>query len=365
VAAEVKGLGMTRRFRVGLIGYGAAGRFFHAPLIGAVEGLELAAVVSGDAARVAACLPDVRVLAGPDALLADPDIDLVVIATPNRLHAPLARAALEQGRNVVVEKPITETWAEAKGLADLAAERGLLLSAFHNRRWDGDFLTLRRLTASGELGRPVELESRFDRFRPHILGRWREQAGLGAGVWFDLGPHLLDQALMLFGRPEWLWADIAAVRERAVVDDEFHVVLGYPGLRVVLRSSTLQAAETPRFSLACEGGAFVKYGLDPQEAVLRRGERPGGPGWGADPRHGVVSRGVDRLVSPLAAEPGDWRRYYEGVRDALAGAGPNPVTPAQACEVMALLELARESSASGRRLVLSGDERLVSASPWP
>ena len=349
---------------VGLIGYGLASRVFHAPLIDAAQGLRLAAVVSSDPAKVAADYPEVPVVATPEALFDDAEVELVVIATPNHLHAPLARQALERGRHVVVDKPFTETLQQARDLAALASRQGLLLSVFQNRRYDADFLSLRRILAEGAVGRPVALESRFDRFRPQPTQRWRDRPGVGAGVWFDLGAHLVDQALVLFGPPQALYADIAAVRDGAQVDDDFHVVLSYPRLRVVLRASSLAAAETPRFSLLGEAGAYEKFGFDTQEAALRRRERPGGSGsWGADPHPGLLTRGEPRLETPVEQEPGDYPRYYAAVHDALRGGGDNPVTPEEACDVMAILELARESSAQGRRLSLAGTGRWLSR--WP
>jgi predicted dehydrogenase len=278
----------------------------------------------------------------------------VVIATPNHLHAAQACSALEHGKHVVVDKPLTETLAEAQALAELAEGHGRLLSVFQNRRWDADFLTLQRLLAEGAVGRPVLLESRFDRDRPRPTDRWRERPSAGAGFWFDLGAHLVDQALVLFGEPEALYADIAAMREGGQVDDDFIVILSYPRLRVVLRSTSLAAAETPRFSLIGEAGVYRKFGLDTQEARLRGSERPGDPGWGADPRPGVLTRGEPRVETAVEQTPGDYRRYYEAVRDALLGVGDNPVSPAHACKVMAILELARVSAAEGRRLPFGG-----------
>ncbi|NTW97119.1 MAG: oxidoreductase, partial [Oscillochloris sp.] len=218
---------MSRPLRVGLAGYGFAGKTFHAPLIAETPGLVLFAVASSDPAKVHADWPGVAVLPSPEALCAHPEVDLVVVATPNATHHQIARAALLAGKPVVVDKPFTVSIAEAEDLAALADERGLMLAVFHNRRWDSDFLTLRRLIESGRLGRVVYLESHFDRFRPTVRQRWREQAGPGGGIWYDLGPHLIDQALLLFGPPESLYADIGAQRDGASTDDYFHVTLRY------------------------------------------------------------------------------------------------------------------------------------------
>jgi predicted dehydrogenase len=331
---------MPAPLRGGLVGYGFAGKTFHAPLIAAVPGLALAAVASRDPAKVAADWPGVPVERSPEALCARPDLDLVVVATPNDTHYPLARAALRAGKHVVVDKPFTVAVAEAEELAALAEARGLVLSVFHNRRWDSDFLTLRRLVDTGALGRVVSLESRFDRFRPAVRDRWRERPGPGAGLWYDLGPHLVDQALVLFGPPDSVHADIAAQRDGAGVDDYFHVTLRYGPLRVILGASMLAAAPTPRFVAQGTAGGFVKYGLDPQEDALKAGLRPPAPGWGADPRPGALTTWP--RDTPTTAEapalPGDYPAYYAGVRDAILGLGPNPVPPAEALAVMRIIE---------------------------
>ncbi|MCW5662725.1 MAG: oxidoreductase [Piscinibacter sp.] len=328
--------------RVGLIGYGFAGQTFHAPLIAGVPGLVLAAVASRDAAKVKADFPDAQVDADPYALLQRPELDLVVIASPNDSHHPLARAALAAGRHVVVDKPFTLTLAQARELEALAAQRGRLLSVFHNRRWDGDFLTLRALLAAGTLGRVVHVESRFDRYRPQVRARWRETAQPGAGLWFDLAPHLLDQALQLFGTPRAMRVDRAALRDAAQADDWFCARLRYQRLEVTLSASTLAAAPGPRFVVHGTAGSWVKHGLDAQEDALKSGARPAwphGPDWGRDGGRSVVTRAVGEALvdEPLPLQPGRYGDYYAGIRDALRGTAPNPVPPDQAVAVMALL----------------------------
>ncbi len=335
--------------RVGLIGYGYAGRTFHAPLIAGVPGLRLAAVASRDAARVHADFPAAEVLADAHALLRRADLDLVVIASPNDSHYPLARAALAAGRHVVVDKPFTLTLAEARELGALAHARGRLLAVFHNRRWDGDFLTLRELVARGTLGRAVQLESAFDRFRPAVRARWREAAAPGGGLWFDLGPHLLDQALQLFGWPERITLDAATLRDGGLSDDWFQALLAYPRCRVLLRAGMLAAAPAPRFVLHGTEGSWVKQGLDPQEEALKAGARPTWPpqaGWGEDTQASTLTRlhGEALRSEPWPLQPGRQGTFYAGVRDALRGMAPNPVPPDEAIAVMALLELGRRSA---------------------
>lgn len=345
---------MSEALNVALVGYGFVGRVFHAPLIATTPGLRLHTVVSRDAAKVHADLPDVRVLAEPAHAFADGAIDLVVVAAPNAVHASLAIAALQAGRHVLVDKPFTTSLDEARRVLEVARATGRLASVFQNRRWDSDFLALRSLLESGALGEPAELHSHFDRFRPQVPDRWRERAGPGAGLWFDLGPHLVDQALQLFGMPLSIQADIAAQRADAVVDDWFHVVLRYPRLRVVLHAGALVAANTLRLAAHGTGGSYVKHGLDPQEDALRAGTVPGAGDWGHDPSPGILTTiGETGPVARVFDGPrGDYRACYAAMRDAILGRGEPPVTPAQALELMQVLEAGVASAASGRRIAL-------------
>lgn len=341
---------------VALIGYGFAGRTFHAPLIGGVPGLRLARVVSSDADRVRADLADVQVSRTPDAVWSDPSIGLVVIATPNITHEPLARAALEAGKHVVVDKPFVLDTARARALAELSAARGRLLSVFQNRRWDSDFLAVRAAIESGRLGDVAHFESRIERFRPQVRERWREQAVPGAGLWWDLGPHLVDQALLLFGVPDSVQASFARQRAGASVDDWAHVVLAYARRRVVLHAGMVAAGGMPRFAVHGDRASAVKAKADRQEAQLIAGLRPGQPRWGADDDPLRIHAGEgDEMILP--APDGDQSRYYAAVRDALSGAGPNPVDPPQAIAVMAVLEAAIESARDGRRVEPALDAR--------
>ena len=338
-----------------LVGYGYAGRTFHAPLLRSVDGLDLRVVVSSQGADVRAQLPGVRVVALLDDALDAADVDLVVIATPNHVHFAEASRALARGKHVVVDKPIALTAKEARTLAAEARAAGRVLSAFHNRRWDSDFLTLRGIAESGLLGRIVELESRFDRFRPDVRDRWRERAGPGAGVFYDLGPHLIDQALVLFGRPRTVFADLATQREGAIVTDSFHVVLSYPSLRVVLRATSLAAVETPRFAVHGTHGSWLKHGTDPQEAVLRAQGSPTDPDFGVDPHDGILTlaraKGTLRTES-TPSSPGNYRRYYELLRDSIVAGAPCPVTADDAVAVMEILDAGIASADTGRRVSL-------------
>ena len=344
--------------RAGLVGYGFAGQTFHAPVLSAVPGLELAAVASSQPHKVHADWPGVAVVPDVSALVARPDIDLIVVATPNAQHHPVAKAALEAGKHVVVDKPFTLDVAEARELELLSRRNNRLLAVYQNRRFDSDFLTLKELLASGELGRPVYLESHFDRFRPEVKERWREQAVPGAGLWVDLGSHLLDQAVQLFGRPDTIQLDTAVLRDGAVVEDYFHAVLRYETgphapLRVVLHSTTLAAHAAPRYIVHGTLGSYVKDGVDTQEDALRAGQRPPAEGWGVDPLDGELSLagpGGTFTRRSIPTRAGNYVDYYAAVRDAILGQGSNPVPPEQAVALMELLDLGRQSAREGRAI---------------
>ncbi|KAF0814010.1 scyllo-inositol 2-dehydrogenase (NADP(+)) [Andreprevotia sp. IGB-42] len=342
---------MTAPLRVALLGYGYASKTFHAPLIVAT-GMQLAAVQSSSAAKVHADWPDAVVHADAAAVFADPAINLVVIATPNDTHYPLAHAALLAGKHVVVDKPFTLTVAEARKLDALAATQQRVLSVFHNRRWDADFLTIKALIEAGALGEVAQFESHFDRFRPEVRQRWREGAGPGAGLWYDLGPHIIDQALQLFGPPLAVFADLAQRRSGAQSVDDAHVLLRYANRRVVLSASMLVAGGSPRFVVHGAQASFIKYGLDTQEDMLKAGARPGCTGWGHDTRHGELLIGTagepERQALPTL--PGDYRQYYAGVRDAISQGTANPVPAHQAIMVMEVLELAMRSGEARQEL---------------
>ena len=323
--------------RVGLVGYGLAGATFHAPLIRACSRMELSAVL---ATREAPCRVSTL-----DELIEHSD--LVVVASPNATHFPVARAALEVGRHVVVDKPFTVSLEEADALIALARQRQRVLTVFHNRRWDGDFLTVRKILPA--LGTVSLFEAHWDRFRPAIKQGWREQSAPGSGLLNDLGPHLIDQALALFGMPDALSADVQSQRAGAQVDDYFDLILHYGRMRARLAASTLIAEPRPRFVVHGDAGSFVKFGLDPQEAQLKRGADPRDEGFGVDDRDGTLTDPAGARTT-VPTENGRYLTFYEGVAAAILDGAPVPVDPADARAGLMLIDLARQSSRAGRLL---------------
>jgi len=326
--------------RVGLAGYGLAGATFHAPLVRACERMELAGVLTSREAPSA-----VRTL---DELIEVSD--LVIVATPNRTHFPIAKAALEAGRHVVIDKPFTVTVEEADQLIALAAEKRRKLSVFQNRRWDGDYLTVRSVLP--ELGDVRLFEAHWDRFRLHIRDSWKEEPEDGNGLLADLGPHLIDQALQLFGIPDSLQADITTQRTEAKVDDYFEITLHYGAMRAVLCASTLVAEPRPRFAIHGSGGSFVKHGLDPQEEQLKGGANPLGADYGVDPVFGTLT-GADGSRRAITTKRGCYMSFYEGVADAILNDTGMPVDAADAREIMRFIALAKDSARDGLRIPIS------------
>lgn len=339
---------------VGLVGFGLAGQVFHAPFF-APAGLAFRAAVTSKPGALAARYPAAEAVPDIDTLLAREDVDLVVVAAPNIEHAPIARRALEAGRHVLVDKPFTITSADADMLIALANARGLVLSVYQNRRWDADFLTLRREIAGGRLGEIVAFESRYDRYKAAGLREWRGRALPGSGLLYDLGPHLVDQALVLFGMPDWLTADLATQVEGGAIDDAFLIRMGKGQLRITLTAGTLVAAHATRFAVHGRKGSFVKTGMDVQEDLLRAGTSPTEPGFGIEPESqwATFVPADGGAAEPVPSETGRYLTFYEKLREAIETGGPPPVEAKDARDVIRLVEAAHASDAEGRRIALA------------
>jgi len=334
--------------RVGLIGYGLAGEVFHAPLIASEPGLDLALIVTGNPERRERAErghPDAAVLGTVDELWARAgELDLVVVAAPNRAHVPLAEAAIEARVPVVVDKPLAGTAAEARRLVEAAERAGVMLTVFQNRRFDGDFLTARRLIEQGELGNVFRWESRFERWEPQLEEGWRELAAAeeGGGVLLDLGSHLVDQALQLFGPARTVYGELDSRRAGAQVDDDAFVAITHEsGVRSHLWMSATAAQLGPRFRVLGDRAAFVKYGLDPQEPALAAGARPGDAGWGLEPDELWGLLGTVDATQRVPTEAGAYERFYARVAAALRDDGPPPVDPRDSVAALEVLDAAR------------------------
>lgn len=340
--------------RVALIGYGLAGASFHSPFIATTPAMALRAIVTRDPERRARAMhdhPQARLVDDADALWRQAsELDLVVVATPNRTHVPLARAALEAGLAVVVDKPFAPTAAEGEALIREARQRALPLTVYHNRRWDGDFITIRRLVAAGSLGTIFRFESRFDRWRPTPKGTWRERGdpAEAGGILYDLGSHLIDQALVLLGPVTSVYAELDRRRAGVEADDDSFLALAHAsGARSHLGMSAVAAQPIVRLRVLGSRAAYVKHGLDVQEEALRRGERPDQPGWGEEPpaRWGSLGAGAD--AQPVPTARGEYPAFYARVARALRDGSPMPVNPEDALAGLRIIEAAQRSAATG------------------
>lgn len=355
--------------KVGVIGYGLSAKVFHFPFIEDSDKFQLKAISTSQQASAQKQFPGVKIYADAEALIAGADVDLIVITAPNAVHYSLAKACLDQGRHVIIEKPMVTTVAEADALIALAKQQQRLLSVFHNRRWDGDFLTVKKLIANDRLGDVRYFESHFDRFRPIVRDRWKEQPGSGAGILYDLGAHLIDQALCLFGMPSAITAKCSALRDHRAddgssrtdqADDYFHLQLHYltPGQRreVVLHSSPFSAGPNLRFQVQGAKGSFVKFQLDPQEEQLKNGILPDDPCLGYE---GVADNGIlytECDSERITTEPGCYKNYYADIANAICHGRSVPVSAEEGMQVIRLIELAQQSSCSGMTINIDRDQ---------
>lgn len=348
--------------RAGLIGFGLAGRYFHASLMRAA-GISVQAVVTRRADAVRDYLGnDVAVLGSADELFARSDIDLIAIASPTPQHVPQATAALRAGKHVVIEKPVSPTAAECHDLAQLARHHQRKLAIFQNRRWDSDFLTLRKLIDDGRLGTINSYYARWDRFRPQVVERWQEHDDPGQGVLYDLGSHLIDQVLVLFGEPEWLWANVFTQRENSKIVDGFEILMGKGKLRICVGVSLMTCDGGFRYRVNGSRATFLKAGLDPQEPQFKAGMEPTDPAFGVEPREqwGYLVEGENAARQIVTPEQGRWLTFYERLREAIEHDRPVPVSADEAYATIRIIEAALTSSAMGCRIDLQPDAPPVS-----
>ncbi|WP_233581921.1 oxidoreductase [Asaia sp. W19] len=344
--------------RAVLVGFGYVSRTFHAPFLSTLPQWHLHGIVSRHGIPSNSAPATCQIYTDPETAFADPDVDLVVIATPNDTHFPLACAALRAGKHVVLEKPFALSLDEAREIIATAEQHDRHLCVFHNRRWDSDYLSIRAAIADGTIGRVTHFESTIDRFRPLVRDRWRESNARGAGVLYDIGPHLIDQALQIFGLPEQVYASLALQRDNAQSDDWAHILLEYGATRVILHTGSLAAEAAPRFVVHGTGGTLIKRLADPQEAQLREGMIPGHAGWGEDPDATEIYL-AESESRPSPALKGDQRELYRQLARALTGKAGNPIRPVEALAVMAVIEAAVQSAHEKRAvpLALSPEEK--------
>lgn len=338
-------------FGVGLVGYGLGGRVFHAPFIQTTNGLSLRAVVSRDEAKVRRDLPGMTVVPTVEVLLEDQNIALVVISSPDAFHADHAIAALHAGKHVLVDKPLAPRLHDAHSIAEVAIRTDRMLTVFHNRRWDADFLTLQGLLADGTLGRIVHFESHFDRWRPAVPKVWKEERD--GGSWQDLGPHLVDQTICLFGKPDAVTATITTLREGAKSPDWFHAILHYPQMHAVLQSSKLAADNRLRFAVHGTGGSWIKHGVDTQEPTIVAGGGLGVKTFGLDPLPGLLTFGTNpESAIEVPNRRGNYALFWTALEKALRGDGPNPVPASEALTVMEVLDAGLRSNEERKTISL-------------
>lgn len=359
---------MNNRINVALIGFGLSGRVFHAPIIASMPEFNLTKIytTNKESIRTIKMLyPKTSIVSDPGEIMKDEGIELVVVASPNTSHFAIAKEAIISEKHVIVEKPFTVNSKEADNLIAISKRYGRVLSVYHNRRWDSDFKTVGRIVESGLLGSLAECEIHFDRFRNCVKeNAWREECSPGSGVLYDLGSHLVDQAVVLFGLPDSITADIRLQRPEAKVDDNFEIIMNYKGLKVTLKSGMLVRAELPRYILLGEKGSFIKYGTDVQARHLEEGILPiGGKHWGKEPEelYGTINTTINgiNISGRVESETGDYREYYKNVYRAVKQEENSAVSPVDARNVIRLLELANESSKNRRSIEINVNEGYI------
>lgn len=344
-----------KKINVALAGFGKGGRIYNAPIITSVDGFEISKILTSSKENIEAAnqdFPEAEVVADYKDILNDPGGDLIVITTPNHLHKEFAEKALHAGKHVVVEKPFTPSVKDANELIALAKNKNLILTVNHNRRWDSDILTIQKLLREQTLGKVVEYEAHFDRFRTEIKDTWKEEKEVpGSGILYDLGSHLIDQALMLFGKPQKIFADLRKQRENSEVTDNCELLLFYPDLKVTLKAGMLVKEPVPTYSVFGRKGSFIKFGRDPQEGMMQQGQKPKDPkDWGREPQATWGKLNTVEEEKRLESEAGDYRKFYRNVYNAITANEELLVKPEDARDVIKVIELALQSQEEGRKI---------------
>jgi predicted dehydrogenase len=342
---------------VGLASFGMSGLVFHAPLIAANPGFRLSSIVERTSEKSRERFPEATIVRSFEDLIRDETLELIVVNTPNHLHLDMARQALAAGKHVILEKPMTVTTQEARTLIDLARSRNLVLSVFQNRRWDGDFRTLQQVVENKLLGQIVALEGHFDRFRNYIeANTWKEETGAGSGILYNLGSHMIDQVLVLFGKPQAVTGEMGIQRPGGRIDDYYHLTLHYPDLRVVLKSSYLVREASPHYIVHGTQGSFIKYGLDPQEAALKAGHLPTAPDWGTEAPEawGLLNTDIQGLhfTGRLETLPGNYPFFYQNIYEAIREGKALAVKPEESMLGLRIIEAAIQSNREKRTVTL-------------
>ncbi|KNC76027.1 hypothetical protein SARC_11461 [Sphaeroforma arctica JP610] len=359
--------------RVGIVGYGYSAKTFHIPLLTSNENFKFTSISSSQKETLESKYPDLVVFNSPEALIKDSNVQLIVITAPNAVHFSLAKLALENGKHVVLEKPMCNTLTEAMELVTYSTSQGLLLSTFHNRRWDGDFLTVKSVIDANKLGDVRVFESRMDRFRPVVRDRWRENPGPGSGIFYDLGSHLLDQALTLFGVPTSVSGTSVALRPGGSTVDFFDVHLHYEDskVEVILHSGPYFAGCNPRFTVCGEKGTYVKFGVDVQEDQLKQGITPADADYGVESKVASAAKSGGLYTPPGESEvetlDGRYQAYFENIAGVLHGESgcESHVQGAQVVWVLFLLELCQASCDKGVRLTVKDSSAGLPEYPMP
>lgn len=341
---------MITPIRTALVGYGSVAEKMHAPLISVCPDLDFVAVVERNGKRCEEKFPNVRTFESLEDLLASDAADLICITTPNEFHFPMAKQCLLAGKHVVVDKPVTIFSHQAEELEKIATEKNLICSVFHNRRYDGDYRTLRKLVAYQTLGDLVYLESHFDRFRPEVSENWREKEVPGNGITYDLGSHLIDQVVLLFGKPTSIFADIQKQRKNAIADDYFDISLFYPSFKARVTAGVLVNVPTPKFLLLGKKGSYQKFFIDVQEQAFKEARKPEGEDWGVDPEERWGKLYLENETISYPTLNGDYRIFYQNVADAILKDTPLQVTLPQTISVLKIIELAFISAKEGRKV---------------